>query len=257
MKILAFMPVHNEADVLPYVLAHMNGNGIRVHVLDGWSTDGSWELLQTLIMCGMPVTAERFPADRDDGVWNCRRTLARIEQLAVESDADWCYLSDADEWRRTNWLGEALERGIVRVASEGYNAIDHEVFSFACTDAGWTGSPENYFRHYDPADLIARLPQIKAWRNWGQSIDLVSSGGHEARFPGRNVFPQKFLMKHYPYRTPEQARRKIETRLARRCHEEHRDGWGVHYDEKFPPGFLWDPAKLQEWREPVRIGCPA
>ena len=64
------------------------------------------------------------------------------------------------------------------------------------------------------------------------------------------VYPQKFTMKHYPFRTPEQARAKIETRLARRCAEEHAKGWGVHYDQ-YPPGFpfVWDPEKLRFWKD--------
>ena len=57
-------------------------------------------------------------------------------------------------------------------------------------------------------------------------------------------------MKHSPFRTPAQAKAKIETRLARRCAEEHAKGWGVHYDQ-YPPGFdfCWDPAKLLCWKD--------
>lgn len=243
MKIIAYMPVHNEVDVLPWVLAHMHEQGIRVHALDGWSTDGSYELLQC---AGAGVTVERSPAERDDGIWNCRRTLARIEQLAAESDADWCYLSDADEFRRTLRPDETLAEGIARIDAQGFNVIDHIVFAFFCTDGNWRGNPETYFRYYNRTDMICRIPQEKAWKNLGR-VNLVDRGGHVVKFPGKNVAPEKFIMKHYPFRTPTQARMKLATRLARRCHEEHRDGWGVHYDAQFPPTFCWDPAKLKEW----------
>ena len=143
----------------------------------------------------------------------------------------------------------------MRVDYAGYNAIDHEVYSFVCTDGNWSGDPEKYFRWYEPNDMIAGLPQVKAWKNVVGKVDLVSTGGHEARFAGRRVYPKKFVMKHFGYRSPQQARRKIETRLARRCHEEHAKGWGVHYNAAFPAGFCWDPAKLQEFFQ--EVGCPA
>ena len=80
---------------------------------------------------------------------NCRAILARIEQLAAASDADWCLYSDADEWRRSPRLTETLAEGIARVDAQGYNAIDFRVFAFFCTDDAWSGDPEKYFRFYN------------------------------------------------------------------------------------------------------------
>lgn len=54
--------------------------------------------------------------------------------------------------------------------------------------------------------------QCKAWRQPAESVNLRGSGGHEARFEGRRIFPYKFLLKHYPLRNPGQARRKIFTK---------------------------------------------
>lgn len=243
MKIQAFMPVFNEADVLPYVLAHLRGQGVLVHVLDGWSTDGSYEIAKAT----PGVTVERFPAEGQSAEWACRPTLRRIEDLAAASDADWCMLNDADEWRRSNRPGETLAEGIARIDAAGYNVIDHEVFQFYCTDANWTGDPEYYFRYFDQRDLISRIAQEKIWKNVGR-VNLVDRGGHVVKFDGKRIAPEKFVMKHYPFRTPEQAKRKLQTRLDRRCHEEHKAGWGVHYDQ-FKPGFpfLWPTDGLLEW----------
>lgn len=158
-------------------------------------------------------------------------------------------MSDADEFRWSIW-GETLAEGIARLDRSGFNAIDHQVFSFACVDNSWTSAidPRQHFRWFDPADMIAMLHQIKWWKNTGRAVDLHTTGGHEARFPGRLVSTERWTMKHYPYRTPAQARAKIETRLKRRCHDEHRDGWGVHYDA-FPQefDFCWQTASLKEW----------
>ena len=45
------------------------------------------------------MTFERFPADKPSDEQACRAILHRIEDLAAASDADWCMLNDADEWR--------------------------------------------------------------------------------------------------------------------------------------------------------------
>ncbi len=254
MRVVAYMPVFNEADVLPFVLAHMRAQGIEVHALDGWSTDGSYELLSA---AGAGVTVERFPAEGSASAQVCRDILGRVEELAEKSDADWCGLSDADEWRRSSRAGERLVDAIARVDRDGYNVIDHRVFAFFCTDAGWQGDPEQYFRFYNTTDPICKLPQEKFWKNAGR-VNLCDGAGHAVVFSGKRVAPEKFVMKHYPYRTPDQARRKIETRLARRCETEHREGWGVHYDE-FQIGqdsFCWNPAALYEWPGDLKAPLP-
>src|SRR6185437_13259271 len=142
LKVVAFMPVYNEADILPFVLAHMREQGIDVHVLDNWSTDGTFEIL----MRTPGITVERFPASGPSDEFSSRDLQARVEELALHSDADWCMLSDADEWRRSSRDGERLVDAIARVDAEGFNCIDHQVFNFFCTDENWSGNPEEYFQ---------------------------------------------------------------------------------------------------------------
>ena len=126
---------------------------------------------------------------------------------------------------------------------------DFRVFAFFCTDDGWQGNPESYFRHYNEDDMICKIPNRKAWKN-SMRVDLASSGGHALDRPGLKLCPERWTMKHYPFRTPEQSRKKLQVRLERRCHSEHKDGWGVHYDEFAPGfGFRWNAASLQTWRD--------
>ena len=276
MKIQAFVPVFCEADVLPHTLRHLHEQGCAVHVIDGWSTDGSWEIAEQASAGCIGVTCERFPATGRDSIQNCTAILKRIEDLAAESDADWCLYTDADEWRRAVSFDPplrfsrsaapqaiyTLSQEVNRIDAMRYNAIDFRVFQFYCIDDGWPRcgkmidgvwhqeamDPEKYFTRYDESDCISRIPNRKLWKNVGRV--QLAGGGHEVTFPGMRVYPQKFTMKHYPFRTPEQARRKMETRLARRRMEEHAKGWGVHYDQ-YPPGFdfTWDPAKLLYWKD--------
>ena len=283
VKIQCYMPVRNEADILPHTLRHLHEQGCSVHVIDGWSTDGSYEYAEgsRLWNAATPlepqVSVERFPADGPDPIQNCTAILNRIEHLAESSDADWILYSDADEWRRAPGklrfvndhggdydAGDKLINAVTRIDYAGWNAIDFRVFQFYCTDLRWNTfadyasvgggvhdhrvSPEDFFRYYDEADCISRIPNRKLWKNVGRVC--LGGGGHEVMFPGMRVYPQKFTMKHYPFRTPAQAKAKIDTRLARRRKEEHDKGWGVHYDQ-YPPGFdfCWDPAKLKFWKD--------
>ena len=259
MKIQCYLPCYNEADILPHTLRHLHEQGCAVHVIDGWSTDGSWEILQTFAMVssiaadGMPITCERFPADGPSPTQDCAAILGRIEDLAAESDADWILYSDADEWRRSP-TGLTLAEHVSLIDANEYIAIDFRAFQFYCTgQVMWNihrkqCSPEQVFQYFDEADCISRIPNRKLWKNVGRV--QLAGGGHEVQFPGMRVYPQKFTMKHYPFRTPAQAKAKIETRLARRNQQEHAMGWGVHYDQ-YPPGFdfCWDPAKLKYWAD--------
>ena len=253
MKIQAYMPVFNEADVLPYVLAHLRQQGVGVHIIDGWSTDGSYEYAESLQnlsrrnLYPRGLTVERFPAEAASPTQVCTDILRRIEDLAETSRADWLLYTDADEWRRSPVAGETLAQGIERVDAAGFNAIDFRVYAFFCVDDMWRGDPEKYFQHYNESDMICKIPNRKCWKNVGRVA--LAGGGHEVMFRGMKVAPERFTMKHYPFRSPEQARRKLETRLARRCHDEHRRGWGVHYDEPFPPTFCWNPEDLQAWSD--------
>ena len=258
MKIQCYMPVLNEADILPHTLRHLHEQGCDVHVIDGWSTDGSFEIAQcndyTYVSC------ERFPPAGPSPTQDCAEILRRIEDLAAESDADWILYSDADEWRRNVEPMSTLADGLLNAQYLGYNAIDFRVFQFYCTSSapGWDYwrnrvgaaalSPEHFFEYYDEADCISRIPNRKLWKNVGRV--QLAGGGHEVQFPGMRVYAQKFTMKHYPFRTPAQAKAKIETRLKRRNHQEHAQGWGVHYDQ-YPADFsyCWDQTKLRFWRD--------
>ena len=265
MKIQCYLPCLNEADILPHTLRHLHEQGCAVHVIDGWSTDGSVQILESHFLdrrdTGLGVSFERFPAGGPDKIQNCTAILERIEHLAEASDADWILYSDADEWRRAPAFDgqsptfakawdDTLNDAVRVIDQRGFNAIDFRVFQFYCCpgsgDCGeWPSniSPETWFQHYDEADCISRIPNRKLWKNVGRVH--LGGGGHEVTFPGMRIYPQKFTMKHYPFRTPAQAKAKIETRLARRNQQEHAAGWGVHYDQYPPDSLLLGPGKAE------------
>lgn len=246
MKIQAFMPVFNEADILLYSIDHLMCNRIAVHLIDGYSTDGSWALIQGAAKIDHRVTCEQFPYP-DDGIWNCTRMLMHIEELALASGAEWCMLNDVDEWRQSIWKGEPLLVATERVARDypKVNVIDFLVYDFLPVDDNFRGGdPEKHFNLYTQDSMICKLPQHKLWRN-DTPVNIHTHGGHVMIRPNMRVSPERWIMKHYGYRSLAQQRAKLEARLSRRCHEEHRRGWGVHYDGAVAA--LADPATLKPW----------
>jgi hypothetical protein len=257
LRITAIMAVYNEADIIGQTVGDLVRQGIAAHVLNHHSTDGTLAALEPFVESGL-VGIESFPpasaAGDDRFPW--AQILARKEQLARELDADWFIHHDADEFRESPWLHLSLREGIELVDRLGYNAIDFAVLNFWPTQDGFeaTSDIREVFRHYEPGEAFDRT-QIKCWKKT-ESVDLESSGGHDAQFPSRRVFPVRFILRHYPVRSQAHGTRKVfEERIPRFSDEERRRGWHVQYDA-FRPGhrFLRDPKTLRIYDpEEVRV----
>lgn len=250
MKVKAFICCYQELDILPWVLDHLTAQGVEPYVIDNWSTDGTKTMLEQTY-----TPHEQFP-DKPSQTYDWHRLLRRVEQLAAESDADWVMHCDSDEIRRSPWPELNLAQAFERVDGEGYNAVDHRVFNFRPVDNGWDGSqnPEEYFRYYEPHSHYDRQHHIKAWKPGFGTVDLATSGGHQAWFEGRKVHPTKFILKHYGIRSDDHGKRKVlQDRIARRNQQEYLErGWHVHLDALAGMDtFLVDPAELVEWHEEV------
>ena len=73
--------------------------------------------------------------------------------------------------------------------------------------------------------------QIKAWKNTGRPVDLVTHGGHSVLFKGRKIFPFKFVLRHYPIRSQTHGEEKVlRNRKGRFQEEERTKGWHLQYD---------------------------
>jgi glycosyltransferase involved in cell wall biosynthesis len=240
------MPVLNEADILPWSIRHLQAQGVKVHVIDGWSTDGSLDIASEL-----GATVEKFPQAGPESKQVCSAILNRIEQLAAKSPADWCYYTDADEIRRAPQAGETLVDAIKRVDAEGWNVVDHQAFTFIPQDEGYRGqeSPEVYFRYFTDSDgRWTHISQQKLWKN--DAGITFTEGGHKLARENKRLCPEKFSLKHFPWRSRAHAEAKIRERLERRCIAEHAQGWGVHYDGLSAESAVTVPG-LAYWRNPL------
>ncbi len=108
-RVVAFMAAYNEEDIIVQSIKKWTDQGVAVHVLENWSTDNTFELINTLTE-HLPVTVERFPSTGPSKHFDWGATLKRIEELSLEIKADWFVRRGADEVLTCPWPGAELPR---------------------------------------------------------------------------------------------------------------------------------------------------
>jgi glycosyltransferase involved in cell wall biosynthesis len=249
MNVIAIIAAYNEADIIEPVIAHLVAEGVSVYLIDDGSVDDTRSVAARFLGRGL-LQIEQFPSPSDpigNDLFRWRALLRRKEELASELSADWFIHHDADEFRESPWAGVRLAEAIFQVDAAGYNAIDFEVLNFRPTDDTFVAGadPRPTMRMYEPGAAWDKL-QIKCWKKTPAMVDLTSSGGHDVQFGNRNVFPVRFLLRHYPIRSQSHGARKVfDERQARMDPAERAMGWHVHYDHIDPMhDFVIDPSRL-------------
>lgn len=249
-KVAAIIHGYNEADILPEVFQHLASQGVEVHYFDNWSEDSSWEIALESVRSGLVSHCELFPG-KPSTQYHWYAQLAKTEEYARGIDADWILHHDADEIRWAPWQGVTIQEAISWIDSLGYNAIDFTVLDFRFLRSAPNVSPpfQEHLVHFEFGKRPGHFAQVKGWKNV-KRINLAESGGHDANFEGRRIYPLKFLLKHYPLRNKEQSENKIHKhRLPRYTEEKERYGWHTQYDSftnmKKVPG--WEDQDLIPW----------
>jgi hypothetical protein len=131
----------------------------------------------------------------------------------------------------------------------GFNAIDFASFDFWPTDERFRPGADvrealPYYSDHAAYDHL----QIRCWKKTDR-IDLAASGGHDAHFPDRSVFPIRFILRHYPIRCQAQGERQVfHERQNRFLDTERARGWHVQYDDvREGASFVRDPAGLTKF----------
>jgi glycosyltransferase involved in cell wall biosynthesis len=235
LRIVATVNVYNEADIIDQLLTHLDDQGLNYVVLDGGSEDGSIELAKQHRGKGLlehrTVTRESITLRKD---LDCSLEMAR------KYDPDWIIRNDADEFLEAPNSDMTLAEGIARENSQGYNLIQFNNFEFGLTEHDLSSTENDVrkkLRFYTYSDSF----RYKAWKHYPNATDR-ETGGHYPVFPrgvSVNLSPRKFIMKHYRFRSPEQAMNRIfKDRLPRYSQEERASKrWHLQYD-----GFKTDPG---------------
>jgi glycosyltransferase involved in cell wall biosynthesis len=248
--VLALVTTFNEIDIVEQLINRLRHNQIRVHVIDNWSNDGTAEVLEQFAAQDT-ITMERYPCKGPSEYFELEKLLQRVEELANSSGADWIVHHDADEIREPPWPDVSLRDALWAVEQWGYNCIDHTIVNFRPIDASWKAGYDlaSSFAWCEFGDSPGHFLQLKAWKPQANGVMMAASGGHDAQFEGRKVFPYKFVLRHYPIRSQEHGERKIlRERQERWSPAERAKGWHRHYDAfDEDSSFIWNKADLLRW----------
>lgn len=230
-QIFVILLTKNENDIIEYCIRNACEWADKILVYDGASDDGTWEIVQNL-------------ADKCEKIiaWKSEKQVFR-EGLRADvfnafkheaKDGDWWCQLNADE------LFDSDIRGFLQKRSGRYDVIWGLMAQF-----------------YPPKELInAPLPTKRFEIDRYKDFEWVPTG--EPRFfrhrrrlswSPENAWPRhlgicyekRFLMKHFPYRTKEQIKKRIEVRLQHR--ESGFEGWN-HLDAYDGNNFLSESKDL-------------
>jgi hypothetical protein len=246
-RVLAVISAYNEADIIEPSVRALWREGAEVHVIDNWSTDGTHERMLELRRQG-PLVVTRWPAAGPDDVYDAFANMREKERVMLASGADWVLQTDVDELREGPWPGVGLRDALHHVEARGANAVDHTCVIFPPVDDSYVPGSDfgAHFRHFEFGRRRGHFFQVKAFKPL-DGLELASTAGHDARFPGRRVFPYKFLLRHYPIRSQEHGRRKVLVdRVPRFSEDDVRRGWHTQYEGvSAETSFLRDPRELE------------
>jgi Glycosyl transferase family 2 len=252
---LALTSTFNDADIALEIVQKLLDDGIEVIVHDNWSDDGTYEQLAALASTRDDLSVVRFPESGPSKCFEWTALLHLKEKIAATFPGRWIIHHDSDEIRCSPWPDLSLRQGLYLVDLMGFSAVEFTVCGFRPVDDRFAPGRnlERHIHHFEFSTDRADFIQAKAWRQTAKPVDLVHMAGHDAYFPGRRVFPYKFLLKHYPLRSPAQARRKIFVeRRPRFAPEEREAGWHYHYDGfDENDSFVWNAAELIDYEAPA------
>lgn len=247
-KVLAVIHFFNEADIMEQTIQYLLAQEIDLYLLDNWSDDGSYEIaLKYQKIYPERIYLEHFPLSGRSCNYEWYNQLEKTEMLSKTLDYNWFIHYDVDEIRISPWENMTLREAIYQIDSQGYNCIENTVIDFRVTDQDM----DNIFMKdifFDFRHTKIMFDQLKTWKK-SQQLDLKSSGGHFAHITNPKIYPLKFLNRHYPLRSMEQAEKKVfQDRLPRFQKERKERGWHGHYNGfKKREDFIFDPSELINW----------
>ena len=251
---LAIMSCYNEEDIIEQVVLDYRQQGCELVILDNWSTDTTWEILERLHEfdpSGIEVC--RFPTEAPSKA-SWRAILERKEEIALQQPGRWILHADADELRRSPFPGLTLAQALRAAQISGANRIDFNVLNFRPIHGGeWSGSLEGAFRYFEFPDHPSYFSQKKAWVQPPKRVNLTETGGHEAFFDGQQDFRYRFLLKHFSIRSASQGRNKLHRHRNARWdkYEKETMGWHEHYQSisSSYSSLIWPVEQLREFSQ--------
>jgi len=207
MKIIGMIPVYNDEDVIEEIIQHYISQGLDLVILDNGSTDDTFEICKKYVGKGVLQVLQHITQTY---VYEWDTLLRILYDMALVHSPDWVIRSDSDEFLESGVNNLTLKESIEKIDSEGFNLIQFNRFDFFMT----------YNDNDNEKSIRKKMPYYtyhgdflyRAWKYYPGIRISHSAVGHYPIFPNNlkyKIYPKKFLMRHYPYRNKEQAKRKI------------------------------------------------
>jgi glycosyltransferase involved in cell wall biosynthesis len=241
------IPVFNESDIVGQVIDHAVSQGLELVIIDNGSTDGSYEICRKCVGKGV-LELKRLPTTRFE------LTLLRNElhAMALRHHADWEVILDADEFLESPYRELTFREAVQLQDEKGYNLIQVNCFEFWPTEKDPRGvrNVRKRIRYYSWNDDM----QFRCWKVMPE-LQLTEVSPHLPRFRvggTLRVSPNRFVLRHYRFRSYEQGVKKVfRERLPRYSPEERKKGRSKQYDN-FEPNrsyFVIDSGNLTKYKE--------
>lgn len=237
MKIFAISLVKNEADIIAENLREASRWADKIFVLDNGSTDGTWEIVQSLASEKIvPYKQDKSPFY--DGIR--AQVFQAFQHLATDDDW-WCFRLDADEFYIDN-PAEFLAK-----VPKNHHFVVTDTVQFRLTKEDFIDgkSPRGIedIRYHDKKTWSeTRFFRHRVGMEWPLTMERPRHMGV--------MHPQRIKLKHYQFRSLDQIRSRVAVRA-----EAQKSGFGgfqYSVDENVE-SYLHDRKELNYYAGPENL----
>jgi glycosyltransferase involved in cell wall biosynthesis len=222
MKFLAVLLCYNDGDLLQDSIQYLREQEHDIVLWDHGSTDETPQLVSK--MRGELREVRSIPREFD--FYELYPAMSRHLIENYTKEYNWISWPDQDEFLEGPGRDRPYREFLREVCESPYDWIQFNNFNYWLTEADNSREPSApaRIRHYSLFPLCA--PRIRSWRATSTNIREFNHNP-----PVGNPLPHRFNLRHYPMRTEEQMRRRLEhdrfglRRGDKNFHYENMLGW--------------------------------
>lgn len=205
MNIFAIMLVKNEVDIVEYVLKEAEKWATKVFILDNGSTDGTWELVNSL-KNDIITPWKQYFGDYTDGL----RSLVFHEFKHMSKPGDWwCFKLDADEVYAED------PREFLKTIPKNCHMVAKQSLDYVITNEDL--NEYNFTNDFSKDRMHLKYFKKLCWsepRFFRFRKNLTWTNTPSSQWPDHiGVLAEKnILVRHYQFRNPEQMQRRLDSR---------------------------------------------